>query len=289
MLVSFKQLVDGAQKGGYALGAFNTQNLETTLGIIRAAVDCHSPVIIQVSETTINYAGVKPITHIVQTIAKNAAVDVPVALHLDHGKRFWSIAECIHAGFSSIMISASDLPLDENIALTKQVVEYAHPRGVWAQGELGQVRASDDFLSTAHREEYLTDPDHVGPFVKKTGVDTLAVAVGNVWGVSKLTKGAPDLDEKRLRAIHNAIPHIPLILHGASGLPKTQIDLARRYGVLVVNIDTELRKVFTDTLRTTLSRQAELYDPRDVLDPSIDAVQKLVSEKLRMFGSTGRA
>lgn len=289
MLVSLKKLVDGARRGGYALGAFNTQNLETTLGIIRAAVDAHSPVVIQVSETTLQYAGVKPITHIVQTIAKNAAVDVPVALHLDHGKRFWSIAECIHAGFSSIMISASDLPYDENVALTKQVVEYAHARGVWAQGELGQVRASDDFLATTHQEEYLTDPKQVQEFISATGVDTLAVAVGNVWGVSKLRKGAPKLDEMRLRQIHAEIPNTPLVLHGASGLPKEQIELARRYGVLIINIDTELRWAFTERLRQTLKEREDLYDPREVMEPCIEGVQELVREKLSLFGSVHHA
>ncbi|MFH1171042.1 MAG: class II fructose-bisphosphate aldolase [bacterium] len=289
MLVSLKQLVTAAHKGGYALGAFNTQNLEMTLGIIRAAVDCHSPVVIQVSETTLEYAGVKPITHIVETIAKNAAVDVPVALHLDHGKRFWSIAECIHAGFSSIMISASDLPYDENLTLTKQAVAYAHDRGVWAQGELGQVKASDDFLATVHQEEYLTDPSQVREFVKKTGIDTLAVAVGNVWGVAKLSGGAPPLDEKRLRSIHNEIPATPLVLHGASGLPKEQIDLARHYGVLIVNIDTELQNRFTATIRTTLNDHPEYYDPRSVLEPSIEAVRMIVAEKLHLFGSVHQA
>lgn len=290
MLVSMKTLVEDAQKRGYALGAFNTQNLETTLGIIRAAVDFHSPVIIQVSETTISYAGLKPITHIVQTIAKNAAVDVPVALHLDHGKKFWSIAECIHAGFSSIMLSAADLPFDENVALTKQAAQYAHQRGVWAQGELGQVRASDDFIATTHQEEYLTDPKQVKEYIQKTEIDTLAVAIGNVWGVYKLRNGdPPKLDEPRLKVIHQQIPEIPLVLHGASGLPKDQIDAAKRHGVLIINIDTELRWVFTETLRGTLNENKEVFDPREVLEPSIRAVQKLVAKKLQMFGSVNRA
>lgn len=289
MLVSLQQLVKKAQTGGFALGAFNTENLETTLGIIRAAVDVHSPVVIQVSETTIEYAGVKPITHIVETIAKNAAVDVPVALHLDHGKKFWSIAECIHAGFTSVMMSASDMPLDENIALTKQAVDYAHARGVWAQGELGRVRASDDYIATIHREEYLTDPAQAKIFVDATKVDTLAVAIGNVWGVEKLSKGPPPLDESRLKAIHKLIPNIPLVLHGASGLPKKQIDLARANGVSIINIDTELRCAFTTQLRATLDEDKRRYDPREVLEPSINAVRDLVAEKLTMFGSAGTA
>lgn len=284
MLVSMKQLVDDALKGGYALGAFSTQNLETTLGIIRAAEDCHSPVIIQISESAIRDAGVKPITHIVQSIAKNAAVDIPIALHLDHGKRFLSIAECIHAGFSSIMISAAELPYEENCALTKQVASYAHERGVWAQGELGQV------LSAVPREEALTDPRTVRQFVKETGVDTLTVAVGNVWGVVQHASDAESaFDGQRLRSIHNEVPHIPLVLHGASGLSKKLIDEARTLGVLIITVDAELRWTFTNQLRTTLRKDTNAFDLRDILEPSVKAVHDLVSEKLELFGSVNRA
>lgn len=289
MLISLKEIVKEAQKGGYALGAFNTSNLEVTLGIIQAAVEQKAPVIIQVSETTIQYAGLKPITHIVQTIAKNEAVNVPVALHLDHGKSFRSVAECINAGFSSIMIDASELPYDENVILTKQAVDYAHKRGVWAQGELGRLKGLEDVVSISARKSLETDSDQAVDFVKSTGVDTLAVAVGNVHGIVKMRKGVPKLDLERLEEIHKKIPNVPLVLHGASGLPAHEIKKAIELGVFIINIDTELRLAFTDTLRRTLKANLEMYDPRDVLKPSIKVVKKVVAEKIKMFGSAGGA
>jgi fructose-bisphosphate aldolase class II len=284
MLTSVAELVHLANRDSVAIGAFNISNLEMALGIIRAAVDSNTPVIIQVSETTIEYAGLKPITHIVETIAKNAAVTIPVALHLDHGKSFRSVAECIHAGFSSIMIDASDLPYDENVVLTQQSVAYAHKHNVWAQGELGQVKAAEDAALSANREQFMTDPDEAASFVAKTGVDTLAVAVGNVHGVYKFQKGVPKLDIKRLEAIHKKIPNTPLVLHGASGLPAEQVALAITNGVRVINIDTEVHWVFSETLRHTVAQFPDYYDVRMLLEPSIEAVRKLVSTKLSMFG-----
>ncbi|TFG35178.1 MAG: ketose-bisphosphate aldolase, partial [Parcubacteria group bacterium] len=249
MLVSLESLILHAKKNKYAVGAFNTVNLEMTLGIINAAVDKQAPVIIQVSETTIEYTGLKPITHIVETIAKNAAVTVPVALHLDHGRSFHSVAECINAGFSSIMIDASDLPYDENVALTKQAVDYAHKKKVWAQGELGRVKGSEDWVVVSGKESYMTDPDEAADFVNKTGVDTLAVSVGNVHEIYKLRKGVPKISQDRLKAIHKKTPQTPLVLHGAYGLPEGEIKEAVKGGIRVINIDTELRVAFTETLR----------------------------------------
>jgi len=286
MLTSVAELVKVANRDSVAIGAFNTSNLEMTLGIIRAAVDVQTPVIIQVSENSIEYAGLKPLTHIVETIAKNAAVTVPVALHLDHGKSFRSVAECIHAGFSSIMIDASDLPYDENVVLTQQAVAYAHKHNVWAQGELGQVRAAGDVSMLADRERVMTDPSEAASFVEKTRVDTLAVAVGNVHGVYKFQKGVPKLDIKRLEAIHKQLPKTPLVLHGASGLPEDQVSLAIAQGVRVINIDTEVHWVFSETLRRTVTQFPDYYDVRMLLEPSIEAVRQLVSTKLRMFNST---
>lgn len=289
MLVHIKEIVPRAKRDGYAIGAFNTANLETTLGIIRAAVVKHSPVIVQVSENTIKYAGLKPITHIVETIAKNEAVNVPVALHLDHGKSFRSVAECINSGFSSIMIDASDLPLDENIILTKQAVDYARKRDVWGQGEIGRVKGDiEEIISNSDRESSMTTVEEAMAFVQKTGVDTLAVAIGNVHGIWKIRKGVPKLDLKRLKDISRKIT-IPLVLHGASGLPRDEIQKAINMGVAIINIDTELRLVFTETLRTTLRENQEIYDPREVLTPSIEAIQKVVEGKIEMFGSKNRA
>lgn len=288
MLTSLKDLIQAAVKGKYAVGAFNTHNLETTLGIIRAAVDMKSPTIIQISETTIEYAGLKPITHIVQTLAKNAVVSIPIALHLDHGKSFRSVAECINAGFSSIMIDASDVPYDENVILTKQAVEYAHKRGVWAQGELGRVRGSEDMAQASDKEAFLTDPDQALDFVTKTGVDTLAVSVGNVHGIYKMQKGVPKLDLDRLEQIHKKVGNLPLVLHGASGLPEDQVRAAVERGVVIINIDTELRMAFSESLRKTLQENPAMYDPRDILEPSIGAVQQVVIKKMEMFGSRNK-
>lgn len=289
MLTSLRSLLEHAARHHYALGAFNTVNLEMTLGIIRAAVDTQAPVVITVTETTIEYAGLKPITHIVETIAKNSAVNVPVALHFDHGRSFRSVAECIHAGFTSIMIDASDLAFDENVLLTRQVVDYAHKRSVLAQGEIGQLRRAQDFVAADKRDESLTDPMEAEKFVRATGVDTLAVAIGNVYGVYKLHRGAPPLDLERLAAIHQRIPDVPLALHGASAITHDQITQAIERGIRIVNIVTELEYAFTEQLRETVRDKKEEYDPRLILEPSIDAIRDIVRDKLQLFGSAGQA
>ncbi len=288
MLVHIRELLQDARKNGYALGAFNIENLETTLGVVRAAVKQHSPVILQVSETSIEYAGLKTITGIVQTIASMETGDVPIALHLDHGKSFRSVAECVRAGFSSIMMDASDLPVMENVLLTKQAVDYAHRSSVYVQGELGIVKGLEE-VSTEERKKLMTDPDEAHDFIAKTGVDTLAVAVGNVHGIIKMQKGNPGLDLGRLEKIHAAIPETPLVLHGASGLPREQIAKGIALGITIINIDTEIRLAFTKSLKETFVREPDEFDPREVLKPSIDAIQGVVEEKIQVFGSSHRA
>ncbi|MBU4332574.1 class II fructose-bisphosphate aldolase [Patescibacteria group bacterium] len=280
MLVHIKEVISWAQKKKCAVGAFNTSNLETTLGIVNGAIKAKKPIIIQVSETAIKYAGLKPITHIVETVAKNEAVNVPVALHLDHGKSFHSVAECIHAGFSSIMIDASDVPFDENVVLTKQAVDYAHKYDVWAQGELGQVKGWEDNVFS--EKGFLTDPKEAQEFVEKTGINTLAVAIGNVHGVEKIRKGLPRLDIKRLKEI-NAKIKVPLVLHGASGLGRDQIFQAVANGIRIINIDTEIRLIFTTTLRRVLSQHKEEIDIRNLMPQPMEAVQRLVERKVKMF------
>jgi len=289
MLVSLKKLVEQAHKHEYAVGAFNTSNLEVTQGIIQGALEMQAPAIIQVSETAIKYAGLKSITAIVETVARNDAVDIPVALHLDHGRSFRAVAECIEAGFSSIMIDASNLPFDENVAITKQSVEYAHKKGVWAQGELGKISGSEDYVVVNEKEAYFTDPKEAKKFVEQTKVDTLAVSVGNVHGIYKLRKGVPKLNQKRLKEIHEIIPQTPLVLHGASGLPEDEIIEGVKNGIRIINIDTELRLAFTDKLRETLDKDKEQYDPRKVLKPSTEAVKEVVKKKIEIFQSKGQA
>jgi len=286
MLVHLSELIKEAKEKKYALGAFNVENLETTLGVVRAAQKVKSPVIIQVSETSIDYAGLKAITSIVETIAREEAGDIPIALHLDHGKSFRSVAECVRVGFSSIMMDASEMPLIENIILTKQAVDFAHKKDVLVQGELGAVKGLEE-ASSKERDKAMTDPDEAEEFVEKTGVDTLAVAVGNVHGIIKMRKGNPGLNLERLEQIHKKMLHIPLVLHGASGLPKDQIREGMKRGVRIINIDTELRLAFTNTLRLTLTEDPDVYDPREVLKPSIRALQRVIEAKLKIFGSAG--
>lgn len=285
-LEHIKNIVPRAHREKYAIGAFNTQNLEITLGIIRAANVKRAPVIIQVSETTIEYAGLKPITHIVKTVAKNLA-SVPVALHLDHGRKFQSVVECISAGFSSIMMDASDLPFDENVAITRRAVEYAHRHGVWVQGELGRLKGVEDVVKVKEREAFMTDPDEAKEFVRRTGVDTLAVSIGNIHGIVKLMKGVPKLDLKRLKKIQERVK-IPLVLHGASGIKEEEIQKAVKLGICIINIDTEIRLAFTDAVRDTLKKDPKVYDPRKVLAPSINAVAEIVRKKIQMFGSSNK-
>ncbi len=289
MLVHFKDIIKKAHNEGYVIPAFNTFNLEITLAIARGALNKNSPVIIQVSETTIQYAGLKPITHIVETIAKNEAVKIPVALHLDHGKSFHSVAECISAGFTSIHIDASDLPYDENVALTRQATDYAHKQQCFSQGELGHILGPKDVeqgvsLQAKDLEKYLTDPVKAAEFVKETRIDTFAPAVGTMHGIFA---GAEKIDQARLKDIHQRTK-VPLVLHGASGVSESDIREAIKNGVVIINIDTELRQIFSQTLRETLMSRLHETDPRQILAPTILAVQKVVEEKIELFGSTGR-
>lgn len=288
MLVHIKEIISKAQKGGYAIPAFNTFNLETTLAIVKGASNKKSPVIIQISETTIEYAGLKPITHIMETIAKNEAIKIPVALHLDHGKSFHSVAECIQAGFSSIHLDASEIPYDENVALTKQGAEYAHKHGVWAQGELGTIIGKKDFIQGKLEEDlskYMTDPEQAKKFVRETNIDTLAPSVGAMHG---LFKGQEKINFEILKKLHEKIK-IPLVLHGASGVPDEDIKQVVKNGVVVINIDTRLRVAFTQTLRESLMSNVHEIDPRKIFIPCMDAVQKAVEEKIEIFGSKNKA
>lgn len=285
MLVHIKEIVDWAKKNNCAVGAFNTFNLETTLGIAQGAQRANKPVIIQISEKTIEAAGLKPITHIVQTIAKNKTNKIPVALHLDHGKKFSSVVECIDAGFSSIMIDASDLPFDENVKITSQAVQYAHKHKVWAQGEIGKVAKEAEEIEKLKisPEEFLTDPEMAVEFVKKTGVDTLAVAIGNVHGIYKMQTSVPKLFLERLRIISNVIAK-PLVLHGASGIPESEIQKAIQLGIKIINIDTEIRMAFRAALEKTL-KDSDTFDPRKIMQPTIETIAQVVENKIKIFSA----
>jgi len=284
MLVHIKDLAQDAKKNSYAVGAFNITNLESVLGVAQAALRAGSPAIIQVSESAIEYMGLKPITHIVSTVAKNVAAGVPVALHLDHGTSFDNIFECIRAGFTSVHIDASSLPLDENINLTKQVVKMAHAKNVWVQGEVGSMVGSHGDIASKLKEIPLAKLDEVIKFVKQTGVDTVAAAIGTAHGVHI----NEDIVFGLLKAIKNKVK-IPFVLHGGSGVEDGKIKKAIKEGVNIINIGTDLKVAFCRTLIEVCSKNREETDPRNLLKPTIAAIGKVVFLKMKLFGSAGRA
>lgn len=281
MIAHIKDIIKNAEKGKYAIGAFNVHNVESVLGVAKAAVRANSPAIIQVSESTIEYMGLKPITHLVSTVAKNIAAKVPIALHLDHGKSFNSISECIRAGFSSVHLDASDLPLDENIALTKSVVSLAHAKGVWVQGEIGSIIGGHGDIKGKTKEPIpLADPKEIIIFVNKTKVDTIAAAVGTAHG----TYENEDIRLDLLREIIKKTK-IPFVLHGGSGISDKKIIKAIKEGVVIINIGTDIKVAFTKTLIANCLKNKNETDPRKLLAPTITAIEKVVFEKIKVFGS----
>lgn len=280
MLCHIKDILKDAEKGHYAVGAFNVQNFESALGIARAAVKMKSPAIIQVSEGAIKYMGLKPITHIVSTIAKNIATYVPIALHLDHGKSFDSVFECINAGFSSVHIDASDLPLDENIALTKRVVEVAHSKDVWVQGEVGVMIGGHGKVGDRIENIPMADLDDVVKFVKETGVDTVAAAVGTAHG----SFSNETVNVNLVKGIKEKAK-VPFVLHGGSGISDELIKKGIDAGINIINIGTDIKVAFCSTLVQECQGNPQETDPRKLLTPTIDAIIDVVAEKMRLFGS----
>lgn len=283
MLVSGSEILQAAQKGGYAVGAFNLNNMEILQAIIEAAEEENSPVFIQASQGGIKYAGIEYIAGMGKIAAEKASV--PVALNLDHGTDFSQVVQCIRHGFTAIMRDASQHPLEENIALTGKVVEIAHPIGVSVEGELGKIGGVEDDISVAAEDALFTDPQEAQEFVKRTGVDALAIAIGTAHGVYK---GAPKLDFQRLAAIAAAVD-IPLVLHGASGVKDEDIRKAVEGGICKVNIDTELRMAFSQAIKQVIADNPQEIDPRKMLGPAREAMKEVVKYKMRLFGSAGKA
>lgn len=268
MLISSKKLLKDAQKNGYAIGAFNASNLEIVQAIVEAAKELDSPVIVETTPKAIEYAGLEYLAEIVKLAAEKNPI--PVVLHLDHGLSVEMVEKCLKAGYTSVMIDGSHFPLHQNISLTQEVVLLAHKKGIPVEGELGQV--------TAHLR--LTNPDEVSEFVRRTSVDSLAVAIGSSHGHAKNEK----LNLRLLEEIRKKTD-IPLVLHGASGVSNPDIKEAIKRGICKINIDTEIREVFTQTLKKSLGGS---IDPRDYLGKAKEAVCNLIKEKIRLFGSSGR-
>ena len=272
-----------AENGGYAVGAFNAINMEIVQAIIESAVEERSPVIIQASQGAIKYAGLDFIVAMVKAAAESA--DVPVVLHLDHGTDFDQVMRCIRRGFSSVMIDGSRLPLEENISITKKVLEVARAVGVSVEAELGKIGGTEDDISVSERDALFTDPQEAKTFIEETGVDALAVAIGTAHGVYK---GEPRLDFPRLKKIKE-LTDVPIVLHGSSGVPDDAIRKAVELGVSKINIDTDIRQAFVGRAVAYMKENPDNIDPRKLLAPAKEEAKKIIREKMRLFGSSGKA
>lgn len=298
-LITSEEMFRKALKSDYAIGAFNVNNMEIIQGIVEAAGEENAPLILQVSAGARKYAKVPYLRHLVEAAIEDTGVDV--CLHLDHGEDFEICKQCVDDGFTSVMIDGSKHPFEENIALTKEVVEYAHAHGVVVEAELGKLAGIEDNINVDARSATFTDPDEAAEFVERTGVDSLAIAIGTSHGAYKF-KGDPYLDFERLKAIHKLIPDTPLVLHGAStvlkefvdrcnefggkipgaqGVPEEMIREAVKHGVCKVNIDTDLRLAMTAEIRRVFIEQPDVFDPRKYLGPGREAIKRMVQHKIR--------
>lgn len=283
-LVSGKEILNRAYHEHYAVGAFNCNNMEIVQGIIEAAAVEKAPVIIQASQGAIKYAGIDYIISLVRTAAA-LHPEIPVVMHLDHGTDFAQVVQCIEKGFTSVMIDASKLPMAENIDLTRKIVELAHPRGISVEAEIGKIGGTEDQVSVSEQEARYTDPDEAVAFVEATGVDSLAVAVGTAHGQYV---GEIKLNYELLEKIHERV-EIPIVLHGSSGVPAEMLREAIPRGVAKINIDTDLRVAFVEKVRDILNNNPIEIDPRKILGPAREALQAVVQDKIRIFGSNGKA
>ncbi len=273
-LVPMADLLNKANDEGYAVGGFNINNLEFLQAIIVGAEEMNSPLILQTSEGAIKYIGIDYVVGMVTAATKD--IDIPVALHLDHGGSFEKTMECIKKGYSSVMIDGSRLPFDENVAMVKKVVEAAHSVGVTVEAELGKIGAGEDTF---------TDPDEAVKFVELSNVDALAVAIGTAHGVYK---GEPNLDFDRLEVINSKV-EIPLVLHGASGVSDDDVMKTISLGINKVNVNTDFQQAFTGKVRELLDNDPELYDPRKYCGPGREAITEKVKEKIKVLGSENKA
>jgi fructose-bisphosphate aldolase class II len=276
MLVSSRDIILKAQRESYAVGAFNTSDLEITKAIILAAERMRSPVIVETTEHAIGYAGLENIAEIVKTAAENSSI--PVALHLDHGTSIERIKDCIAAGYTSVMFDGSYMPYEENIKLTSEAVKIAHANNIPCEGELGSMG------KVGFKESEETDPFEVKEFIDRTSVDFLAVSIGSTHGIDKEEK----LNIELLKEIRQKTD-IPLVLHGSSGVSDEDIKLAISEGISKINVDTDIRFTFIRELRKVLEENPDLNDPRSVLNPAIRAVEKLVENRIKLFGSADKA
>lgn len=301
-LVNTKEMMKKAYVGGYAIGAFNVNNMEIIQGITEAASELRSPLILQASAGARKYAGPVYLRKLVEA-AVEVYPEIPIALHLDHGDSFEVCKSCIESGFTSVMIDGSALPYEENIELTKKVVDYAHKYDITVEGELGSLSGVEDDISVESEKSFYTDPNQVFDFVKNTGVDSLAIAIGTSHGAYKFKPGQKrELRFDILQEIENRLSDFPIVLHGASsvipefveeinrfggdiqeayGIPEELLSKAAGMAVCKINVDSDLRLAMTAKIRRALSEHPENFDPRKYLSPARDAIKSIVSHKIK--------
>lgn len=280
-LVTLREILDAAEQGGYAVGAFNAFNVEMAQAVVWAAEAEQSPVILLVYDRHQDHFGVEESAAVGLALAKKAKV--PVALHLDHGGAFAKVVRCVQAGYTGVMFDGSKLPYEENVAITQKVVEIAHLAGVSVEAELGHVGAAAD--GDGSKLDLMTDPDQAADFVARTGVDALAVAIGNAHG---FYTDEPKLDFQRLKAIDEAVP-VPLVLHGGTGIPDADIQKAIELGIRKINIGTEVMTAFGEALRDALSLTPGYTQGLEELGTARKAMQERVQARIRVLGSSGKA
>ena len=307
-LVTTKEMFEKSMKEHFAIGAFNVNNMEIIQGIVDAAAKENSPVILQASSGAIKYARIPYLTKMVEAALEEH--DIPVALHLDHGPDFETCKMCIDNGFTSVMIDGSKYDFEENVALTKQVVDYAHAHGVVVEAELGKLAGIEDDVNVAESDAMYTDPEQAREFVERTGCDSLAIAIGTSHGAYKF-KGEAKLRFDILAKIKELIPNTPIVLHGAStvipelvemcntyggdipgakGVPDEMLHEASISGVSKINVDTDLRLAMTGAIRKVFNDDPSAFDPRKYLTPARDLVEETVAHKIRdVFGSSNKA
>lgn len=282
-LVSMSEFLPHAKANKYAVGQFNMNNLEFTQAIIDASIEENSPVIFGVSEGAMRYMGLDYTVAMAKVAAERASV--PVALHLDHGSSFEVVMKCIQAGFSSVMFDGSHYSLEENIRLTKKVVEAAHAVGVSVEGELGTIGGVEDDLSVADEDAKIAKPEEAIRFWQETGVDAMAIAVGTAHG---MYKAEPKIHFDVIDEVARNID-VPVVLHGGSGVPDEDIVKAISLGVGKINVNTENQVAMTRVIREILGAKADVIDPRKYVGPARDAIKETVRGKIRLFGSNNRA
>lgn len=318
-LVTTKEMFKKAYEGGYAIGAFNVNNMEIIQGITEAAKECNSPIILQVSKGARAYANRTYLVKLVE--AAVIETGLPIVLHLDHGDSFETCKECIDDGFTSVMIDCSSLPFEENIRITKQVVDYAHPRGVVVEAELGTLAGVEDDVVVAREDSKYTKPEEVVEFVERTGCDSLAIAIGTSHGAFKFTPEQCTLNEEGklvppplrfdiLKEIQEKLPGFPIVLHGASsvpqeyvkminenggklkdavGVPEEQLRKAASMAVCKINIDSDLRLAMTGTIRKYFNDNPSHFDPRQYLKPARANIKEIVKHKIiNVLGSDNK-